>query len=226
MGIKIYQVELTNRCNATCHYCPHQRMSRPYGDMSLDTFIRVVAHFPNKYMALHHFGEPMLHSHLEEAICISHKYDWKVEFSTNGGTLKNLQEVLNAKPYRMRVAYDFFKPDAFLRTALAYNKSTIITAHSVDGKLPGLQKPFNNFAGAVEGETCVKGECYFKKYGFVCVLWTGEVVPCCQDYNGQNIIGHVRYPSAIEHKETYPMCEKCGGMQFAEDGLWKEDIGK
>lgn len=224
MGLKVYQVELTNRCNATCSYCPHQQMTRPKGDMSSDTFLRVVANFPNKYMALHHFGEPMLHPHLMEAIRIAHRYEWKVEFSTNGGTFKNLQEVMDAEPYRMRIAYDFFAPDLFLRSALAYNKGTIITAHSVDGKLPGCSKPFNNFAGAVEGETHVKGECYFKKYGFVCVLWDGRVVPCCQDYNGENIIGDVRQPDSIAHKENYSMCETCGGMQFAKDGLWEGDL--
>ena len=40
---KIYTVELTNRCAMSCKMCPRKEMTRPIGDMTFETFQKVVA---------------------------------------------------------------------------------------------------------------------------------------------------------------------------------------
>jgi hypothetical protein len=214
--MKIYNVELTNHCNAHCSYCPHSKMTRAKGYMSLFTFGQVLSCMDNKYITLHHFGEPFLHPQLPHIIKKAANHGVKVEFSTNGGILDKgqIQAVMKARPHRIRIAYDEFKPEDFIKTVLTYNESTIVSIHSVNGSLD-KRKPFNNFAGSVEGESEIVGECYFKKYKYYTVLWNGYIVPCCQDFDGEEVIGTI-LPCNVKPKEDYNLCKKCSGMQWAE----------
>jgi hypothetical protein len=56
------------------------------------------------------------------------------------------------------------------------------------------------------------------------VLWTGDIVPCCQDFDGMNVLGSVLRNDDVVHMPYYEMCLTCGGMQFADDGLWSCDV--
>ena len=214
--MRIFQIEPTNHCNAKCSYCPHSKMTRPKGFMTIATFDQCMCVITNKYVGLHHFGEPMLHSDLPYMIRVAKTRGIRVEFSTNGGHFTGSEGVMKAEPYMIRYAYDYFKNLKFLKLITEHNISTIIKTHSV---IEGT-KPFSNFAGAVEGESQVKGECFFKKYKYVCVLWDGRVVPCCADYDGQHIIGDVW--NGVTHQETYDLCKTCSGYQFTKGGLWEQ----
>jgi hypothetical protein len=197
-------------------------MTRKKGKMSIETFERTLQIMKNKYVGLHHFGEPLLHPLLPDFITLAKRYGIRTEFSTNGDpkVKGRLESIMQARPYLIRYAYDAFKDLSFLKRMTELNQDTIIRTHSVEEGT----KPFTNFAGAVEGESQIKGECYFKKYDYFCVLCDGRVVPCCCDYDGENILGDVFYSGEIKHKKTYPMCSKCEGMQFTERGLWWQEI--
>lgn len=67
--LKIFQIELTSRCNATCSYCPHGNMSRKKIDMTDEMFEKALElidrdnlweTFGNYHIELHSFGEPLL----------------------------------------------------------------------------------------------------------------------------------------------------------------------
>lgn len=221
--IKIYQIETSAFCNASCSFCPHSKMTRKQGDMSAETFSEILSIIDNDYVALHHFGEPLLNPLLPKFIEWANDAGIETEFSTNGGTLKTestLIAALKAKPCMIRYATDhrenFDSICEILYLMTNNNVSTIIKTHSV---LQGT-KPFTNFAGAVPGKSKVSGECYFKKYKYCCVLWNGDVVPCCADYDGKEIIGNVYKSDQIAFKDDYEICRKCSGMQFAEGGKW------
>ena len=84
---KIYQIELTNHCNAKCRYCPHGLMTRKKGFIhlvNLEKILKYMKSIGQKYVALHHMGEPLLYPDIKEAINMCHKYNIKCEFSTNG----------------------------------------------------------------------------------------------------------------------------------------------
>lgn len=220
--MNIYQIETTNRCNATCSYCPHSKMTRAKGNMDMRTFRQCLNVMDNDYVALHHFGEPFMNMLLPNFIELADGYGIDVEFSTNGGTTNTslIKSVMEAMPRRMRIAYDEFRPHSFIKEALTHNINTVVTLHSVKGLL-SERKPYNNFAGAMEGTSDISGECYFKKYGYVCVLWNGDIVPCCQDFDGKEIIGNVFEP-IVSMQNDYALCAGCSGMQFAKDGGWNE----
>ena len=43
MNMKILMVELTNHCNEDCWFCPHSKMIREKGFMSMDTVKQVIS---------------------------------------------------------------------------------------------------------------------------------------------------------------------------------------
>lgn len=221
--MKIYQIESTSHCNAKCSFCPRQKMTRAKGHMNLGTFMQAMMVMENHYCALHHFGEPMLHPDLSLLITTAKQAGVSTELSTNGGVsdIDKIRDMLEAHPHMIRIAYDYFRPNEFIKKVLVYNRTSIIKLHAVTRGLLPAWKPFNNFAGQIKGETQVKGECYFLKYKYVCVLQDGKVVPCCQDFDGKEIIGDIWHPDELKHKDKYNLCKDCGGMQFAEDGLWE-----
>ena len=64
-------IELTNRCNATCDFCPREKTPKQ-GFMSLDVFDqvidRVLALGSHAKASLTGLGEPMLHPHFLEFV--------------------------------------------------------------------------------------------------------------------------------------------------------------
>ena len=58
-------IEVTNRCNANCVMCPHEKMKRPRGHMAWDIFTKIVddaSRFEGRglWITLHKDGEPLL----------------------------------------------------------------------------------------------------------------------------------------------------------------------
>jgi MoaA/NifB/PqqE/SkfB family radical SAM enzyme len=81
------QIEVTTRCNASCHYCPRTtyRSFWDNRDLSLENFktlLPVIA--DTKMVHLQGWGEPFLHPHLFEMISLTKKAGCKVGTTTNG----------------------------------------------------------------------------------------------------------------------------------------------
>lgn len=231
--INIYQIESTSVCSATCSFCPHPSMVRTKQHMSFETFKQTLSLMANNYFAFHHFGEPLLHPELPEMIAYANSLGKRVEFSTNGKGLNDqaggddfLRRLMAARPYRIRVAYDFFRPDEFVKKLLTLNQDTLVTMHAVTKGLLLDHKPLNNWAGQMDMPSEISGECYFLKYSYYAVMSNGDVVPCCQDYEGKHVIGNVHDPASIAPQPTYTLCDGCQGMQFAEGSGWWDEIGK
>ena len=62
--IPIYFVEVTNKCNLNCDFCPRNDLSRGTGDMEFDLFKLVIKKIKEKganYLNLNRFGESLTH---------------------------------------------------------------------------------------------------------------------------------------------------------------------
>jgi radical SAM protein with 4Fe4S-binding SPASM domain len=65
------QVEITNRCNLRCVMCTRNRMTRPLGDMSFETLLRIAdecSHETGCLLSLFYLGESLLHRDLDRMI--------------------------------------------------------------------------------------------------------------------------------------------------------------
>ena len=245
--VRIYQVESTNVCQCKCSYCPHDKMTREQGYIKIGTVEKIIKYMNSigqKYVALHHMGEPLLHPVIGGIIWQFYKNGIETELSTNGALLKSKgMELLANKVSVVRIAVDYYyntpgflnNVAQFLEDAFSY-PDTFVSIHTVNGndlsmfekyknagKVILENKQFDNWVGQVAGESKLDpaNKCYFQEYQYVSILWDGTVVPCCIDYNGDYKLGHI---DDIDKIENVPckLCFSCNKLQFAKFGKWEE----
>jgi len=94
---KIY-LEITNRCNLSCSFCPQS--GRAKACMSPAAFRAILGKLAGhtEHLALHVLGEPLLHPELDEILALCQEHSLKVNLTTNGTLLPQRQPLLLASP--------------------------------------------------------------------------------------------------------------------------------
>ena len=148
---KVY-LEITNRCNLHCSFCPGTR--RPPRTMSPEEYrflaerLRPAA----RYLYLHLMGEPLLHPDLPALLSIAGELDFLVNITTNGTLLSQAGEALLSAPAVRKVSISLHSLEAndgrafsaylqeciaFARRAAAAGKITGLRLWNLDGDAPG-----------------------------------------------------------------------------------------
>lgn len=94
MPLKRIYIEITNRCNLNCSFCPPS--TRPARSMSPEEFrrIAVAARQHTRYIYLHVKGEPLAHPHLGEILRIAGEQGLHVNLTTNAVLLSQKADLL------------------------------------------------------------------------------------------------------------------------------------
>jgi hypothetical protein len=91
LPVRRLHVELTNRCNFSCEFCPDRVMRRPRGAMSLSKVESLLAQAGQEGLArqvhFHVMGEPLLYPDLAEVVRIARRYGLETWVTTNGSLL-------------------------------------------------------------------------------------------------------------------------------------------
>ncbi len=91
LPIRRLHVELTNRCNFSCEFCPDRHMSRPRGNMPLPLVEKILREAGAAGIArevhFHIMGDPLLYPDLAEAIQIGGRSGLDTWVTTNGSLL-------------------------------------------------------------------------------------------------------------------------------------------
>jgi len=116
---RIFQLETTNYCPYTCNMCPRTHaMTRELGHMDIGLFRAILDQVKptwqvedvteEPYIALWHFGEPMVYKHFGEAVSYSHSRGLRVIISTNPSvwTERRIDEILELGVDEMYVMMD------------------------------------------------------------------------------------------------------------------------
>ena len=96
-------IELTNRCNFSCVFCPSTIMSRPPQDMGIDLVLKALDEIVQEHLTdtifFHVMGEATLYTDLEKVIKETKRRKLKAVLTTNGWglSLELLGKVLNAR---------------------------------------------------------------------------------------------------------------------------------
>ncbi len=96
--LKKAYVEITNRCNLACSFCP--KTKRAPRTMSAEEFDLILSRLAGQvqYVYLHVMGEPLLHPELPRLFALAKARDMKICITTNGTLLqKRAGELLAAE---------------------------------------------------------------------------------------------------------------------------------
>ncbi|MFR9295073.1 radical SAM/SPASM domain-containing protein [Turicibacter sanguinis] len=96
---KIY-VEITNRCNLKCDFCPSATLGRNGKVMNEDDFkhiLKEVKPYTN-YLYFHLLGEPFLNPRIGRFLEMSHEAGIQVNLTTNGVLIGKVKETLIQSP--------------------------------------------------------------------------------------------------------------------------------
>lgn len=164
----IYAIELTNHCNAKCDFCPHDKMGRDKGFIlmqGIEICIDYMLRQGQKYVALHHMGEPLLHKDLFEILKKFADAGIDTEFSTNGMLLDKFYEMpimgqtgceiqqpaLSTLLKRLRISVDYFystpryldKVKEFLDWAQVFCPELKVHIHTIKGHDLSMFEKYN-----------------------------------------------------------------------------------
>ena len=97
-------LEITNICNLDCIFCP--KTTREKRSLTPAEFDLLTDKLRGKikFLYFHLMGEPLLHRHLPEFICVAREKGFIPVLTTNGTLLSRAQAVIEARPYKMQVS--------------------------------------------------------------------------------------------------------------------------
>ena len=107
-------LEITNRCNLSCSFCPKTR--RAPKTLTVKEFRRLAEKLRpyTDYLYLHVMGEPLLHPQLPELLAICQALGFRVVLTTNGTLLPKTQAALLSSPalYKINISLHSFEANA------------------------------------------------------------------------------------------------------------------
>ena len=107
-------LEITNRCNLSCSFCP--KTKRPARTLNPAEFRQLAEKIRpyTDYLYLHVLGEPLLHPQLGEILDICRELLFRVVITTNGTLLPAQETMLLSSPalYKINVSLHSFEANA------------------------------------------------------------------------------------------------------------------
>ena len=101
--MKYAYIEITERCNFCCPFCPSATLQNSRGEMSAELFQNVLQKLSGNVeeIFLHVLGEPLLHSEFPRILQIAESFQIPVNLTTNGSLIaKNSPLILRSKIIR------------------------------------------------------------------------------------------------------------------------------
>lgn len=126
MYSKVY-VEITNKCNRSCSFCPGT--NRPSKFLSMEEFQYIIGKLKGitEYLYLHVMGEPLVHPDLAAFIRYATDNGFHVVLTTNGTLLKKRkEELLSSGVYKINISLHSFEEndkggqEAYITDAISF----------------------------------------------------------------------------------------------------------
>lgn len=198
-------LELTNRCNLRCPFCPtgNKSMKRETGFMGEDLFWAICTEAKEYDAALRliRFGEPTLHVKCYDMIKMAKSIGLKVHMNTNGIDL-DIKQLLDSGLDSLKVSIHnrlAFKSVKKLIKARGDAPTPFITVGQLDkeveffppnkDKVKADAQEYGKVKDLKRGDRAPK-RCY-ELYNRLSVNWDGKVVACCGSYDNQMYLGQL-----------------------------------
>jgi MoaA/NifB/PqqE/SkfB family radical SAM enzyme len=115
-GYRIVNLEVTNRCNMACSFCPLPIREKALQDIAVkDTFwlLETLAGIGGvDFVAFHQYGEPLLYKGIWDCITCARELGLKTQLVTNGLLLtdRNIEKLLQHPPNDLRISAQTLNP--------------------------------------------------------------------------------------------------------------------
>ena len=178
------ELNVTDRCNRSCSFCPHGQGFQWTGYMSLAVAESVSAQLRDMQftglISLCGWGEPLMHRDLLAIIDVLPS-DCTLRLVTNGDILykkpRTLEGLLERNVHEIFVSiYD--GPEQYAMFDAAWGQYPNIKLRRLEDRAEN----FSNRAGTVDIGADRDGYCYVPFYQMF-VDWDGAVLLCCHDWN-------------------------------------------
>jgi radical SAM protein with 4Fe4S-binding SPASM domain len=183
-------------------------MKRERGNMDLKLFKKILDDSSGfiKKVYLHHSGEPLLHPKIGQMISELRKRKIKSMIVTNSYflTKEKAQEIVEAGLDILSISYHdktAYEKVIHFQKLIANRKKPKLIVQKIEGEEDPEIKDFHtreltNFSGALNLKID-KNKYYgcFWPYYMISILWNGDVVACCTNYEGKYILGNVKNES-------------------------------
>jgi MoaA/NifB/PqqE/SkfB family radical SAM enzyme len=205
----IYAVEVSGACNLerTCTWCPMNKRPRyrSRGIMSQETVERSIHWLEkvgaNDVLALHVFGEPLLHPKFIE-IAAQFVQHCPITMSTNGILLDHeMAKRLATLPWAW-ISVSPWDPVA-MENAVGHLANVGIATMLPKGVT-------HDWAGTATGPKSTTGKkCSFLEWGKAVIRWDGSVASCCISDREEDALGHVNQEPEEVMLHGYSLCATC-----------------
>lgn len=105
-------IEITNRCNLSCDFCPKTARKQEFMSPALFEEILKKLQGHSEFIYFHVMGEPLLHPEIGTFLDLCFEYGFRVNITTNGTLLEKLTDVLVSKPALRQVNISLHSFDA------------------------------------------------------------------------------------------------------------------
>jgi hypothetical protein len=247
--MKFWQIEITNKCQMVCSYCPRtHNMTRELGTMSRETIDQIAKIVTGDSIRLHHYGESLLE--MEKtlyAISVFSQKGLHVELNTNGELLdddtaealfefglskinlsyhnelsiKHINDI--SKDFRTKIEVMKIAPEEELekyRQKMQKIKSL---------GYPVVLKGLRDLGQVNVDETQEKKvpKCSFLDDDVFVVLQDGSIATCCEVFEGDKkgeILGSVYDKELPTKNKPIEKCLTCAGYGCDEEETEKIDL--
>lgn len=242
--MKIYQVEITNKCNLSCDYCPRNSMTREIGTISDKTLQSVYDNSTNNEIRLHHFGESLIE--FEKTLYATKLFSKKMNVILNtNGTLLDSDKCLKLFENGMHHIFLSYHTQESLKFIfdidMQYRKSITVLFINTIENLVNMKEEINSIKEmgySVQlkrlrnlGQICsdkIKKDyinCSFIKENEFVVAWNGDILTCCECFNSEadEVLGNINV-DVIENNQIISKCHTCFGYGNDDNETERVDI--
>ena len=208
MSFQAIEIEINSKCNRTCWYCPNSNNKRlEEGEMEVDLFIKLMEQLQSidykGRVSYHFYGEPLLCSHLDLFVELTKKYlpDAYLKLYSNGDYLNDdkivrlINEGIDEFVLTKHVGNSNYFYDYEINKLPFVIKKRITYRNHEE-----IESDYTNRGGLVKAgrkETFIDMPCERPNH-LIIVTLQGNILPCCEDYMQQEVMGNIRKQHIID----------------------------
>lgn len=212
---EVHELELSSRCNLRCRYCPHPKLEREKGDMTMDVFMKAMDHVAyyceqgtQGELALTGIGEAFLHPNFVEMVKLARRTlgpDRKMTLSTNGILVTDaIAQVM--REYRVEVYVSLHRPEKAGPAIEVLKRHGVYVGHN-----SGFATQAMDWAGQLDWYVSAPttNYCQYLVRGWGVIRQDGMLDACCMDAHSKFPLGSVSDKPGSWMTYILPLCATC-----------------